>query len=113
MHTAPHIKPIMLIKKVPFPMNNNDIIKNTLLLENILYNDENLKNSKFHTGKFNTCIVALLPIKYIIVDVLFKFKIGLLCSMCSSVCALKKSNNEVDGFAIFRADKASHPRETS
>ena len=89
------------------------IIKNTYYWK-IFYNDENLKNSKFHTGKFNTCIVALLPIKYIIVDVLFKFKIGLLCSMCSSsVCALKKSNNEVDGFAIFRADKASHPRETS
>ena len=65
----------------------------------MFYNDENLKNSN--------CPLS------IIVDVLFKFKIGLLCSMCSSVCALKKSNNEVDGFAIFRADKASHPRETS
>ena len=93
-------------------MNNNDNKKH-LLLENIFYNDENLKNSKFHSGKFSMYIVALLPIKSIIVDVLFKFKIGLLCSMCSSVCALKKSNNEVDGFAIFRADKASHPRETS
>ena len=45
-------------------MNNNDIIKNTLLLENILYNDENLKNSKFHTGKFSMYSIALLPIKY-------------------------------------------------
>ena len=62
----------------------------------MFYNDENLKNSN--------CPLS------IIVDVLFKFKIGLLCSMCSSVCALKKSNNEVDGFAIFPADKASSKR---
>ena len=30
--------------------------------------------------------------------------------MLSGVCALKKSNNEVDGFAIFPADKASSKR---
>ena len=45
-------------------MNNNDIKKH-LLLENIFYNDENLKNSKFHTGKFSMYSIALLlPIKY-------------------------------------------------
>ena len=30
----------------------------------IFYNDENLKNSKFHTGKFSMYSIALLPIKY-------------------------------------------------